>query len=121
MLYRSPRQPGAATPEPAEPWRAGHVLAALAERLPAHALLVEETPSSRPELNARVPARQPFGFVSAAMGGLGFALPGSMGLRLGFPGRGVVAVVGDGSSIYQIQSPWSAAFYRLGVLFSVLQ
>ena len=50
--------------------------AALAERLPADAVLVEESPSSRPELHARVPARAPLGFVSAAMGGLGFALPG---------------------------------------------
>jgi benzoylformate decarboxylase len=108
-------------PEPGEPLRAGHVLAALGERLPDDAVLVEETPSSRPELLARIPARAPLGFVSPANGGLGFALPGALGLRMGLPARPVVAVVGDGSSLYQIQALWSAAFYRIGALVVVLQ
>jgi thiamine pyrophosphate-dependent acetolactate synthase large subunit-like protein len=96
------------------------VLAALDERLPRNAILVEETPSSRPELHARVAAREPFGFVSAAMGGLGFALPGSIGIRMATPDRPVVAVVGDGSSLYSIQALWSAAHYGVGVLFVIL-
>jgi benzoylformate decarboxylase len=106
-------------PAPGEPLRAGHVLAALAERLPRDAILVEETPSSRPELHARVPATEPLGFVSA-MGMLGFALPAAIGLRLARPDRPVLTVVGDGSSLYQIQALWSAARYRAGVLFVVL-
>jgi benzoylformate decarboxylase len=100
--------------------RAAHVLAALAERLPADATLVEETPSSRPELHSRIPARTPLGFLSAAMGGLGFALPGATGLRMALPNRPVVAVVGDGSSLYAIQALWSAAHYQVGVLFVIL-
>lgn len=36
------------------------------------------------------------------------------------PGTPVVAVVGDGSSLYGIQALWSAAHYRAGVLFVVL-
>jgi len=108
-------------PGPGEPLRAVHVIDALAARLPADAILVEESPSNRPELNARVPATSYLSLVSAAMGGLGFALPGAMGLRMGAPGRGVVAVVGDGSSLYQIQSLWSAVHYRIGAVFVVLQ
>jgi benzoylformate decarboxylase len=115
------RRPAAPTPPaPGEPLRAAHVFSALAERLPPDAVLVEETPSSRPELHARVPARRPLGFLSAAMGGLGFALPGAIGVRLALPARPVVAVVGDGSSLYGIQSLWSAAHYGVGVLFVVL-
>ena len=105
---------------PGEPLRAGHVLAALADRISADTVLVEETPSNRPELHARVPARAPLGFLSAAMGGLGFALPGAVGLRMAPPGRPVVAVVGDGSSLYGIQALWSAAQYHVGVLFVIL-
>jgi benzoylformate decarboxylase len=108
-----------APPAAGEPLRAGHVLAALAERLPRDAILVEETPSSRPELHARVAATEPLGFVSA-MGMLGFALPAAIGLRMARPDRPVLAVVGDGSSLYQIQALWSAARYRAGVLFVVL-
>ena len=51
------------------------------------------------------------GFVSAAMGGLGFALPAAIGLRMAIPERPVVAVVGDGSSLYAIQSLWAAVQY----------
>jgi benzoylformate decarboxylase len=107
-------------PGPGERLRYGHVLAALAERLPADAILVEEAPSARPELHARVPARAPMGFLSAAMGGLGFAVPGTIGLRMALPDRPIVAVVGDGSSLYQIQALWSAARYRVGAVFLVL-
>src|SRR5205823_156527 len=107
----TPRDPAAG-----EPLRAGHVLAALAERLPENAIVVEELPSNREELHARIPACAPLGFVSAAMGGLGFAIPASVGLRMACPERPVVAVVGDGSSLYAIQGFWSASNYRVGVL-----
>jgi benzoylformate decarboxylase len=100
--------------------RAAHVLAALAERLPADAIVIEESPSSRTELLARLPARTPLGSLSPAMGGLGFALPAATGLRLALPDRAVVAIVGDGSSLYSIQALWSAAQYRAGALFVVL-
>jgi benzoylformate decarboxylase len=109
-----------APPAPGEPLRAGHVLAALAQRLPRDAVVIEETPSNRPELHARVPARAPLGFLSAAMGGLGFALPAAVGVRMAQPTRPVVAVVGDGSSLYGIQALWSAGNYGIGVLFVIL-
>jgi len=107
-------------PADGEQLRAAQVLAAIAERLPAHAVLVEETPSSRPDLHALVPARQSLGFLSAAMGGLGFALPAAVGVRMAAPERPVVAIVGDGSSIYQIQALWTAVHYGVGALFIVM-
>jgi benzoylformate decarboxylase len=39
---------------------------------------------------------------------------------MGMPERPVVAVVGDGSSMYTIQSLWSAAQYGVGVLLIVM-
>lgn len=119
---RSPyeRPPAPAPPAPGAALRAGHVLAALADRLPRDAVLIEETPSNRPELHARIPARAPLGYLSAAMGGLGFALPAAIGLRMACPDRPVVAVVGDGSSLFGIQALWSAGYYRAGALFVVL-
>ncbi len=115
------RPPPAPPPPPeGEPLTASHVLAALAERLPPDAVVVEEAPVDRPELHERLPAREPLGFLSAAMGGLGFAIPGAAGLRLALPDRPVVAVVGDGSSLYGIQGLWSAARYGAGVLYVIL-
>lgn len=108
-------------PEPGAPLRAGHVFDALAARLPPDVVLLEESPSSRLELQQRLPARAPLGFVSAAMGGLGFATPAAVGLRMALPERPVVAIVGDGSSLYSPQALWSAAQYDIGALFIVLQ
>lgn len=102
------------------PLRAAQVMTALAERTGPDTVIVEETPSSRPDLHRLLPAREPLGFLSAAMGGLGFAMPAAIGVRMAEPNRPVIAVVGDGSSIYGIQSLWSAAHYGCGVLFVVL-
>jgi benzoylformate decarboxylase len=107
-------------PAEGELLRPGHVLDALAARLPEDAMLVEECPSSQPELYQRVPVRAPFGFLSTANGCLGFGLAGSIGLRMGLPDRPVVAVLGDGSTMYAIQALWSAARYDVGVLLVVL-
>ena len=117
-----PRERAAPPPAPAggRPLRAGHVLAALAERLSVESVIVEETPSSQPELYERLAVRSPHGFYSAPNGGLGFGLAGSIGLRMGDPTRPVVAIVGDGASMYTIQSLWSAAQYRVGVLLVVM-
>ncbi len=109
-----------APPADGEMLRPGHVLDALAARLPDDALLIEECPSSQPELYQRIPVRIPFGFLSTANGCLGFGLAGSIGLRLGMPDRPVVAVLGDGSTMYAIQALWSAARYGVGVLLVVL-
>ena len=107
-------------PDPAGPLTAGHVLAALAARLPPEAIVIEESPTSRPDLNARLIIRQSLGLLSAAMGGLGFAMPAAVGLRMALPERPVLAVIGDGSSLYSIQALWSAARYRAGALFVVM-
>ncbi|MGC1184120.1 MAG: thiamine pyrophosphate-dependent enzyme [Candidatus Dormiibacterota bacterium] len=96
------------------------VFAALAARLDRDTIVVEESPSSRDDLQLMLPAREPLGYLSAAMGGLGFALPASIGLRMADPGRPVVALVGDGSAIYGIQALWSAVHYQVGALFIVL-
>ncbi|HEY2204395.1 MAG TPA: benzoylformate decarboxylase [Pseudonocardia sp.] len=107
-------------PAPGQPLSAAGVIGELAARLPAETVVVEETPSSRPDLHRLLPARRPLGFLSAAMGGLGFGLPAAVGVRMARPTRPVVAVLGDGSSLYGIQALWSAAHYGAGVLFVVL-
>jgi benzoylformate decarboxylase len=116
--FRSPPPP--APPGPGEPLTASHVLAALAERLPEEAIVLEEAPVDRPEIHDRLLARRPLGYVSAAMGGLGFGVPAAAGLRMALPNRPVVAVLGDGASLYGIQGLWSAAHYGAGVLYVIL-
>ena len=113
------REPLAAL-APHNPLRAGHVFDALATRLSSDAVVIEESPSSRPELLARLPARTPLGILSPAMGGLGFGIPAAIGIRMAIPERQVVALVGDGASLYSIQALWTAVRYRVGALIVVL-
>jgi benzoylformate decarboxylase len=115
---RRPESP--VPPGEGEGLHAVHVVDALAERLPADAVLVEEAPSTRPEILARIATRQPLGFVAVANGALGFGLAAAVGLRFALPDRPVVALVGDGSATYSIQALWSAVRYRVGALFVVL-
>ncbi len=117
-LHHAP--PAPAPPAPGEPLVAGHVLDAIAQRLGPDSILIEESPSSRPELLERNVARMPLGFVANANGGLGFGITSAIGLRMGAPTRPVVAVLGDGSAMYSIQSLWTAARYGVGVLLVVM-
>jgi benzoylformate decarboxylase len=107
-------------PEPGEPLLALHVLAALADRLPREAIVLEEAPVDRPDIHTWLPAREPLGYLSAAQGGLGFALPAAAGLRMALPDRPVVAIVGDGSALYGVHACWSAVHYGAGPLWIVL-
>jgi len=110
-----PRPPGA------PPLLAAHVLHALGERLEPDTVVVEECPSNQVELTLRIPARRPLGFVSAAMGGLGWGLSAAAGLRLGLPDRPVVAILGDGSTMFGVHGLWGAARYDAGALYVVLK
>jgi len=109
-----------ADPSATDPLTSATVFSALAQRLPRDAVVLEEAPSSKPELHARIAARAPLGFVSPAMGGLGFAIPAAIGIRMARPERPVLAVVGDGSSLYAIQALWTAAHYGVGAVFVIL-
>jgi len=107
-------------PAPAAPLRAEHVVAALAARLPRDAALFEEAPSTRPEILARIAIRVPTGFIAVANGALGFGLTGAIGMRMAAPERAVVALLGDGSATYTIQSLWTAAHYKVGVVVVII-
>lgn len=104
----------------AREFRAAQVFAQLDATFGPDAIIVEESPSTRPLLEDIIPTRRPLGFLSAAMGGLGFAMPAAIGLKMALPDRPVIAVVGDGSSLYAIQSLWTAAHHDVGVLFVVM-
>lgn len=107
-------------PEVTGPLRAAHVYAEVAKRLPKESTVLEESPSTRAQLLDLMPTRAPFGFLTIAQGGLGFALPAATGIKMALPARPVVAMVGDGASLYGIQALWSAAHYRVGALFVIL-
>ncbi|MFD2013920.1 thiamine pyrophosphate-dependent enzyme [Acinetobacter vivianii] len=57
----------------------------------------------------------------AAAGGLGFGMPAAVGIQLAHTQRRVVAIIGDGSANYSITALWTAAQYKIPVIFIVLK
>jgi benzoylformate decarboxylase len=55
----------------------------------------------------------------SAGGGLGWGLPGAIGLQLGDPSRRVVALLGDGAVHYSVSGLWTAAQHNIPVVFVV--
>ena len=103
------------------PFTDAYVLQQLAELRPTGSIIVEEAPSSRPAMNTYLPITERDGFYTCASGGLGHGLPAAIGVALGRPGEKVIALLGDGSSMYAIQGLWSAAQLRLPIAFVILK
>jgi len=88
---------------------------------PRHSIIVEEAPSSRGAMHDHLPIVEPDSFFTCASGGLGFGLPAALGIAMARPERKVIAVLGDGSSMYSIQALWSAAQQKLPIAFVVIK
>ena len=91
----------------------------IAEALPVHTAVVEEGLISTQSLLGFYPFRDPYCYYGLASGGLGFGLPGAIGVSLALPGRPVVAIVGDGSAMYGIQALWTVAHLKLPVTYVI--
>jgi benzoylformate decarboxylase len=96
-----------------------YLMLRIAETLPKDAVVVEEALTSSLSLPAFLALRDPKSYYGLASGGLGFALPGAIGVSLALPGRPVVAVVGDGSAMYGVQALWTAAHENVPVTYVI--
>jgi benzoylformate decarboxylase len=97
-----------------------YLLQEIAALRPAGTVLVEEAPSTRGPLHDYLPILDRDGFYTCASGGLGHGLPAAVGVALARPEAKVIALMGDGSSMYSIQSLWSAAQAHLALVFVVV-
>ena len=91
----------------------------LSEQVPRDGVVVEEALTSSVSLPGFLRLSDRQGFYGLASGGLGFAMPGAIGIALALPGRRVTAVVGDGSAMYGIQALWTAAHLRLPITYVI--
>jgi benzoylformate decarboxylase len=108
------------TPEAATPIPPAYLLHTLAQLLPEEVSIFEESGSSRGTFHEYVRPSWPGAYFNAASGGLGYAMPASVGYKLAMPERPVICFIGDGSSMYSNQALWTAARYGANVLFIVL-
>jgi benzoylformate decarboxylase len=98
-----------------------YLLQQIAALRPADSIIVEEAPSSRGPKHDYLPILEPDTFYTCASGGLGHGLPAAVGMALARPLDRVIAVLGDGSSLYSIQALWSAAQLGLRIAFIVIR
>jgi benzoylformate decarboxylase len=91
----------------------------IAQALPDNAIIADEAITSRPALMRAVDFDQPGSFYGIRGGALGWAMPGALGVKLANPDRPVVAVVGDGASMYTVQALWTAYRYNIPVTYAI--
>ncbi|AYM82110.1 Benzoylformate decarboxylase [Agrobacterium tumefaciens str. Kerr 14] len=103
------------------PLAPGNVFDIVDELSPANTVYLNESTSTTAELWERLKMDQQGNYYFCAAGGLGFAMPAALGVKLANPERPVVALIGDGSANYSIQSLWTAAQYDLPVIFIILR
>jgi benzoylformate decarboxylase len=108
-------QPVAGQPLPGE-W----VMARLSEALPRDAIVVDEGLTTAATLPIFYPYRNRNSFFGNVSGGIGWGIAAAVGVAIAEPKRRVVAVIGDGSSMYSITALWSAANQHLPMTFIIL-
>ena len=92
---------------------------AIGEILPKDTVVVDETVSSGAGLRQLVRSDDAQSFFGLRGGGIGWGLPASVGVKIALPDRPVICLSGDGSAMYTIQSLWTAARYKIGVVFVI--
>ncbi|MGW1748839.1 thiamine pyrophosphate-binding protein [Streptomyces sp. NPDC002092] len=105
------------SPAPLAPWAAAH---AVARGLPPDAVVVEEAITVGLLLRRLVRLDRPGSYTHTVGGGLGWGIGAAVGRALAEPGRPVVAVLGDGCTLFGLQGLWSAARQNVPVLFVVM-
>jgi benzoylformate decarboxylase len=82
-------------------------------------VVVDEGLVSTASLPKFLALRDTRSYYGLASGGLGFAVPGAVGISLALPERPVAAIVGDGSAMYGIQGLWTAAHEKLPITYVI--
>jgi len=109
VVAQDPQSPwtGALTPE--------GIGRTLAVTLPAQAIVVEEAMTTGRGFDALTARAAPHDWLTSCGGSIGFALPAAVGAALAAPDRRVLALEGDGSGMYTLQSLWTMARENLDI------
>jgi benzoylformate decarboxylase len=96
------------------------LMGALARVLPANAAVVEEAITTHHNVLERLGVlRDPSGHFAHRGWALGWGLGCALGVKLAWPDRPVLALLGDGAALYGIQGLWTAAHESIPVTFVV--
>ena len=111
----------ASPPELCHPITTAYLFSTLNRVMPRNAVIAEECPSGKGDLDRYLILDEPGSFYSVPNGVLGFGLPAAVGLQMARPARRVVCPIGDGSIQYSVQALWSAVQNRAPVIVIVVR
>jgi benzoylformate decarboxylase len=104
----------------ARPMTPAVMMSSMARVLPDNVAVIEEAVTSTSTMFERLAAlKNTSGYFGHRGWALGWGLGLSIGVGLAWPERPVLAVLGEGASMYGIQGLWSAAKYQIPVTFVV--
>ena len=91
---------------------------ALSALMPEDAIVVDESITSGREFFPSTAGAPPHDWMNNRGGSIGYGMPVSVGAAVACPDRKVIALVGDGSAMYTVQSLWTMA--REGLDITIL-
>ena len=91
----------------------------LARAVPPETIVANEAITSGAALMREFTFDEPGSLYGIRGGALGWGMPGALGVKLANPDRPVLAVVGDGASLYTVQALWTAARYNIPVVYAI--
>ncbi len=94
---------------------AAKVCKAVGHMLPEHAILIDESITSGLMLPVMTAGSLRHDLLTLTGGAIGQGLPNAIGAAIACPRRPVIALIGDGTSMYTIQALWTMARERLDV------
>ena len=101
------------------PMPAAVLMQTIADTVPAETIIVDESITSGATLRDFLIRKSADSFYGMRGGGLGWGLPAAIGVKLAKPDRPVLGIIGDGSTLYVNQALWTAAHYRIPVIWLV--
>jgi acetolactate synthase-1/2/3 large subunit len=112
-------EPGLQSPAPPErpsgPLTADNACQAIAALLPEGAIVIDEAATSGLTLFASTAGAPRHDLLTLTGGAIGQGLPAAVGAAIACPDRPVIALEGEGSSLYTIQALWTMAREQLDV------
>lgn len=91
------------------------IAAILGALLPENAIVVDESVTTGREFFPQTAGAPPHAWLNNRGGSIGYGLPVATGAAMASPGQKVVALEGDGSAMYTVQSLWTIARENLDV------
>jgi benzoylformate decarboxylase len=103
-----------------QPINSAYVASQLAEVQPRNMVYVDEANTGNQPFQRLLEFHDPLSYYSGRGVALGYSMPAALGMALAAPKRRIVNIVGDGGASFYPHVFWTAAKYKLPILFIIL-